>query len=120
MRVDWSDVWAGAVVTAVLFWLGQWLLGLYLAWSQPERPMARPVRCALVLLWICYSAMIFFLGAEFTQVLARHRGKYLLQSACDRQADYSSDSAPRRTRRELIVPVKTLACRRSTTRGRPE
>ena len=34
-QVDWSDVWLGAVFTAILFWVGQWLLGLYLAWSQP-------------------------------------------------------------------------------------
>jgi len=74
-RIDWSDVWAGAVVTAGLFWLGQWLLGLYLAWSQPTNAYGAAGSLALVLLWMYYSGMIFFLGAEFTQVLAQRRGK---------------------------------------------
>ncbi len=74
-KVDWSDVWLGAVVTATLFWLGQWLLGLYLTWSQPTSAYGAAGSLALVLLWMYYSAMIFFLGAEFTHVVATRRGK---------------------------------------------
>jgi membrane protein len=74
-RVDWSDAWAGALVTALLFWLGQWLLGLYLAWSKPTSAYGAAGSLALVLLWMYYSGMIFFLGAEFTHALAEQRGK---------------------------------------------
>jgi membrane protein len=75
-KVDWSDVWFGAVVTAGLFWLGQWLLGLYLTWSQPTSAYGAAGSLALVLLWMYYSAMIFFLGAEFTHVIATRRGRH--------------------------------------------
>jgi membrane protein len=75
-KVDWSDVWLGAIVTTLLFWLGQWLLGLYLAWSHPTSAYGAAGSLALVLLWIYYSAMIFFLCAEFTHVVAKRRGKY--------------------------------------------
>jgi membrane protein len=74
-QVRWSDVWVGAAATALLFWLGQWILGLYFAWSAPTSAYGAAGSLALVLLWIYYSAMIFFLGAEFTQVLAQRRGK---------------------------------------------
>ncbi len=76
-QVDWSDVWCGAIVTTILFWIGQWALGHYLAWSKPTSAYGAAGSLALVLLWMYYSAMIFFLGAEFTQVLAQKRGKQI-------------------------------------------
>jgi membrane protein len=75
-HVDWSDVWIGAVVTALLFWLGQWVLRLYLTWSAPTSAYGAAGSLALVLLWIYYSALIFFFGAEFTHVLSQRRGKH--------------------------------------------
>ncbi len=77
-QVDWSDVWCGAIVTTVLFWIGQWALGHYLAWSKPTSAYGAAGSLALVLLWMYYSAMIFFLGAEFTHVLAQKRGKRIV------------------------------------------
>jgi membrane protein len=76
-HVDWSDVWIGAAVTALLFWLGQWVLRLYLTWSAPTSAYGAAGSLALVLLWIYYSALIFFFGAEFTHVLSQRRGKYI-------------------------------------------
>jgi len=77
-EIDWSDVWAGAVVTTLLFWLGQWGLGLYLSYSKPTSAYGAAGSLALVLLWMYYSAMILFLGAEFTEVLALRRGKTIV------------------------------------------
>jgi membrane protein len=76
-EVDWSDVWAGALVTAIMFWAGQSLLGLYLTYSKPTSAYGAAGSLAVVLLWMYYSGLIFFLGAEFTQVLATARGKYV-------------------------------------------
>jgi membrane protein len=76
-QVDWSDVWIGAVTTSVLFWLGQFVLGLYFGWSHPTSAYGAAGSLALVLLWIYYSAMILFLGAEFTHVMAERRGKFV-------------------------------------------
>lgn len=74
-RVYWRDAWKGALATAVLFLLGNFLLGLYLSRSSPGSAYGAAGSLALVLVWIYYSSMIFFFGAELTQILARHRGE---------------------------------------------
>jgi len=76
VKLAWQDVSAGAVVTAILFVIGKTGLGIYLAWSHPGSAYGAAGSVAVVLMWIYYSAMILFLGAEFTQVLASHRGRY--------------------------------------------
>jgi membrane protein len=74
-KIAWSDVWIGAVATALLFWLGQSALSAYFSWSRPTSAYGAAGSLALVLLWMYYSALIFFLGVEFTQVLVRRRGR---------------------------------------------
>lgn len=74
-RVHWKDAWVGAAATGVLFLLGNLLLGLYLGRSEPGSAFGAAGSLALILLWVYYSANIFFLGAELTQVVARRRGE---------------------------------------------
>ncbi len=74
-QIAWSDVWIGAALTALLFVVGKFALGVYFAWSNPANAFGVAGSLALLLLWIYYSAMILFLGAEFTQVLARSHGR---------------------------------------------
>lgn len=74
-RVRWRDAWKGALATGILFLLGNFLLGLYLSRSAPGSAYGAAGSLALILVWIYYSAMIFFLGAELTQVLSRRRGE---------------------------------------------
>jgi membrane protein len=73
-RVKWRDVWTGAIVTSVLFNLGKYLIGLYLGRAGTVSVYGAAGSLALILLWVYYSAIIFLLGAEFTQVHARWRG----------------------------------------------
>jgi membrane protein len=73
-EVAWRDVWVGALGTAVLFTAGRFLLGLWLGRSDPGAAYGAAGSLALILIWIYYSAMIFFLGAEFTQAWATERG----------------------------------------------
>ncbi|HZN34681.1 MAG TPA: YihY/virulence factor BrkB family protein [Pirellulaceae bacterium] len=80
-KIAWSDVWAGALATSVLFVLGKFGLGLYFAWADPTSAFGAAGSLALLLLWIYYSAMILFFGAEFTQVLARQHGKRVVPEA---------------------------------------
>lgn len=75
--VSWSDVWRGSLVTAVLFVLGKFLLGFYIGRSDPGSAFGAAGSLAVILVWIYYSAIIFFLGAEFTQVYAERRGSGL-------------------------------------------
>lgn len=72
--IAWRDVWVGAVVTALLFVVGKFLIGLYLGNSEPGTAYGAAGSLAVLLVWIYYSAMILFFGAEFTQVWASRRG----------------------------------------------
>jgi membrane protein len=72
--IAWKDVWVGALFTAVLFMAGKFALGLYLGRSDPGSAFGAAGALALLLVWIYYSAIILFLGAEFTQVWAQQRG----------------------------------------------
>ena len=76
-KLQWKDVWQGAVVTAALFVLGKFLLGLYISRSEPGSAFGAAGSLAIILVWVYYSAMIFFLGAEFTQVWARRHGRHI-------------------------------------------
>jgi membrane protein len=74
VEVAWSNVWIGAAVTAVLFVLGQFAIGLYLGNSDVTSVYGAAGTLVVFLLWVFYSAQILFLGAEFTQVYANMYG----------------------------------------------
>ena len=70
VRIRWRDVWIGAALTSVLFTVGKFLIGLYLGHSGVSSAYGAAGSLITVLLWVYYSSLIFFLGAEFTQVYA--------------------------------------------------
>jgi len=70
----WRDVWMGAAVTAVLFVVGKFLLGLYLGRAGVASTYGAAGSLIVLLLWVYYSAQILFFGAELTQVYARRYG----------------------------------------------
>ena len=74
VRVDWRDVWIGALVTALLFTLGKALIGLYVGHSGIASGFGAAGSLVVVLVWVYYSAQIFLLGAEFTWVFANTFG----------------------------------------------
>ena len=65
-RLPWRPVLIGAFVTSLLFYLGRWLIGLYLARATQPSAFGAAASFAAMLLWLYYSAQIFLLGAEFT------------------------------------------------------
>lgn len=71
--IRWSDVWVGALVTAVLFMIGKELLGWYLGSKDPSS-FGTAGTLVLLLMWVYYTSMIVMYGAEFTQVWAKSRG----------------------------------------------
>lgn len=74
VQIAWRDVWLGAAVTAVLFVLGKFLIGLYLGRSTVASAFGAAGSLAVLLVWLYYSAQIFLFGAEFTKAYARARG----------------------------------------------
>lgn len=72
--INWRDVWVGAAITALLFTVGKYLLGLYLGNSGVTSTYGAAGSFVLILLWIYYSAQIFLFGAEFTQVYSQKYG----------------------------------------------
>ena len=86
-QIGWRDVWIGAAVTALLFVLGKFGLSLYLSYSNVASTYGAAGSLALILLWIYYSSMILFFGAELTQVVSSHRGHAVLPEPGAIQAD---------------------------------
>jgi YihY family inner membrane protein len=76
-QIEWSDVWVGAAVTALLFACGKYLIGLYLGRSTWISAYGAAGSLVVVLLWVYYSSQIFLFGAEFTYVYANQAGKPL-------------------------------------------
>jgi membrane protein len=72
--LTWHDVWIGAAFTAGLFSLGKYVIGLYLGNSGVASSFGAAGSLIALLLWVYYSAQIFFLGAEFTRHYARWFG----------------------------------------------
>jgi membrane protein len=73
-HIAWSNVWVGSFVTALLFVLGQLVLGFYFGISNPGSAFGAAGALILILVWIYYSAQIFFFGAEITQIYAMKYG----------------------------------------------
>lgn len=75
VEIAWRDVWVGAGVTAVLFEVGKTVIGLYIANSAVISAYGAATSLIAFLVWVYYSALIVFFGAEFTQVYATRYGK---------------------------------------------
>jgi membrane protein len=73
VEIAWADVWAGGLVTAVLFNVGRIAIGLYLGNSAIASTYAAAGSFVVLLLWLYYSAQIFLFGAEFTWAYAKRR-----------------------------------------------
>lgn len=73
-RVGWRDVWAGAVLTALLFAVGQLLIGMYLTYVSVGSAYGAAGSLIALLVWLNYSAQVFLFGAELTQVQTARRG----------------------------------------------
>ena len=69
-KVAWKNVWLGAIATAFLFTVGKSLIGLYLGKASVGSAYGAAGSLIVVIVWVYYSSMLFFFGAELTHVLA--------------------------------------------------
>jgi membrane protein len=94
VRLRWRDVSIGAAVTAALFTIGKFLIGLYLGKSSVSSSYGAAGSVIIVLLWVYYSAQIVFLGAQFTQVWASRHGRRMEPSHDAVRVDHLSVHTP--------------------------
>jgi membrane protein len=90
-RISWRDVWFGALVTAGLFTLGKYLIGLYLGRAGVATPFGAAGSLVAFVVWLYYSGLIVFFGAELTESVARHAGRRIEPAA---DAEPAGDERP--------------------------
>lgn len=73
-RIRWKDTFVGATFTAVLFLLGKWLIGLYLGNSNIGVTYGAAASVVIILLWVYYTSIILYFGAEFTKIYTMNFG----------------------------------------------
>lgn len=74
VEIQWRDVWVGSALTAILFTIGKFLIGLYIGTSGVSSTFGAAGSLITILVWVYYSSLIVFLGAEFTKVYASEYG----------------------------------------------
>lgn len=74
-RIAWRDAWIGSAFTAMLFLVGKFLIGFYLGQSNIGVVYGTAASIILILVWVYYSSMILYFGAEFTKMYALHSGE---------------------------------------------
>jgi membrane protein len=97
VKLEWKDVWTGAVVTSLLFVAGKSLIGLYLGRTGVASAYGAAGSLVVVLLWVYYSSLIFFFGAVFTRVHSRqyrHSRAQPEEGAVRVRRDTASPTAP--------------------------
>jgi membrane protein len=83
VEISWSDVAVGAILTTLLFLLGNYLIGLYLSKSSVASAYGAAGSLVVILLWVYYGSQVLLFGAEFTQVYASHFGQPLVAETAE-------------------------------------
>jgi membrane protein len=97
VKVAWRDVWFGALITAALFTLGKYLIGLYLGRAGVATPFGAAGSVVAFVVWVYYSGLIVFFGAELTQETARHLGRRIKPAENALPADVPTGEPPKKT-----------------------
>ncbi|MEY8761898.1 YihY/virulence factor BrkB family protein [Chryseobacterium tongliaoense] len=80
VKISWKPVWRGALLTTILFTLGKFLLSLYFGNFKPTSTFGAAGTVILIMMWINYSCMLVFFGAEFTKVYTYKKGYEIILS----------------------------------------
>jgi len=98
-RIVWRDVWVGAAVTAILFEVGKFLIGLYLGKTSVASGFGAAGSLVVLLVWVYFSAQIFLLGAEFTWVYSHEYG-----SKAGQAGQKSASAVPHGSDGAVVIP----------------
>ncbi|SUX48711.1 YihY/virulence factor BrkB family protein [Chryseobacterium indoltheticum] len=103
VQIQWKSVWIGAIVTAVLFTLGKYVLTFYFNTFNPSSSFGTAGTIILLLLWINYSCQLIFFGAEFTKVYTKRMGHELKPS---KHAKWSPQIVPKEDAKKVVAGAK--------------
>jgi len=98
VKIKWRDVWPAALLTAVLFSVAKFALGLYFGKSDPTSAYGAAGTIILIMLWVSYAGIILFYGAEFSRVYATRNGKKVKPAET---AEFAHDDTPKKKDRVL-------------------
>jgi len=101
-QVDWSDVWIGAGVTALLFTAGKYLIGVYIGRSGVTTAFGAAGSLVVLLVWVYYSAQVFLMGAEFTWAYSVTFGSHRAQPLPAAAPAVPSQEAPGRPETHML------------------
>ena len=99
-RIPWRDVLLGSLITALLFGVGKFLIGMYIGKNETVTTFGAAGTLIVTILWVYYSSQIFFLGAEFTRAYSMSHGSRRLESAAN--SDFGSDAAMVERARRIV------------------
>ncbi|MGB3619177.1 MAG: YihY/virulence factor BrkB family protein [Catalinimonas sp.] len=107
VRLKWKYVWRGALLTSVLFAVGKFLISFYLGRSDFGSTYGAAASVVVLILWVNYSAWIFFAGAEFIYVHMRRRGAYIVPTRNAVRVVRQEIEDPSRYEEALIAGTKS-------------
>jgi membrane protein len=81
VQIRWRDVWVGAAITALLFGIGRYLIGVYIGQSDIGDTYGAAGAVIVLIIWVYFASQVVLLGAEFTAVYAKRYGAGLLPDA---------------------------------------
>ena len=99
-RIPWGDVLLGSFITALLFGVGKFLIGMYIGKNETVTTFGAAGTLIVTILWVYYSSQIFFMGAEFTRAYSTSHGSRRLENAAN--SEYGSDAAMVERARKIV------------------
>lgn len=114
VKIAWKDVWIGAFLTGGFFILGKYGLSFYFGKSEPASVYGAAGSIVLILLWVSYSSMIVFFGAEFTKQYAVAHGHKIEPTKDAVKVDANLDEHQKTKSRENNGSDKSILNRHST------
>ena len=110
VQIWWRDVWCGAFVTAILFTIGNYFIGIYLSSAGISTPFGASGSLVVFIVWTYYSSLILFFGVELTQVTATHLGHRIEPSTAAERvtptANLPADASAASTDSKTLLPVE--------------
>ncbi|HWI92036.1 MAG TPA: YihY/virulence factor BrkB family protein [Flavisolibacter sp.] len=80
IRIKWKAIWPGAIATSILFLIGKFLISIYISKSNIGSTYGTAGSLVILIVWIYYSSMILYFGAEFTKAYALKKGVHIVPS----------------------------------------